>query len=809
MSARRKVISIAIAVIMVFGSLPVHFTDLGSPNHVYAAEESILSDAEIVNLDAAWLTADLVFAPNDYKKYEDEYVTYYYDIISNLNLQGEGQNGSTITWISSDESVIEPDGKVHRPTYFQGDREAILTATLTKGESTLEKVFIIVVSAIEPTPDEVAVKADYEWLVGESVIHYGVYANDIRAKVILPIAGENGSTITWNSSDERWIKTDGTVTQPPFSFAMGSAPVTLTAIIFKGGVRREKVFLLEVYPQSPVEADRVAYAMERLTGESILSGNSADSVKTRLNLPLETGTSYWRDMNIGNCQISWQSSNPDVIDVDGRVYRPAKGQDEVSVALTATITYGEESDTKTFDFLVTPIEEYPLAISYDGFSNTSLLQFNNISNTVDTKDRDGKDIKALQFNNDIVVGKSAGGSVFTKNKIRLDENLSFSTAFSYRNPHPDYALGEGGFTFTLQAVGNTAYSQQPNDESMEPSVSIAFITDYHQSSGSGQGSYYGYVEDVAVYYNGDYENCEIRDGYLTAGATNGPSTYNNVWIEYNGVAETLEIRFSTDGIRPANSKFKIENLNLAEIMMSADDGLGIEDVREVYAGFMGSMGNGKDKSEIGSWYLKSDFTPIDFEAYNFVDLSNVKLTANPPSGSGSSAITALVGSLGGEPVEGIPVDFTTSFGILNSSSGTTDASGNASVILRSDVTGTASVKVSVPGGATASIEVPLAVSDKDRFDFDCAWLTEGKVLGENTSPSNVTVKLELPVEAPNGSIISWESDVPGVIALDGTVIRPTFTEQNKKVRLTATINKGDYREIRIFDVIVKALDATD
>ncbi|MFA5636572.1 MAG: immunoglobulin-like domain-containing protein, partial [Anaerovoracaceae bacterium] len=549
--------------------------------------------------------------------------------------------------------------------------------------------------------------------------------------------------------------------------------------------------------------------MERLTGESILSGNSADSVKTRLNLPLETGTGYWRDMNIGDCQISWQSSNPDVIDVDGRVNRPANGQDEVSVTLTATISYVEASDSKTFDFVVTPIEEYPLAISYDGFSNTSLLQFNNVSNTVDSKDRDGKDIKALQFNNDRGVDEGAGGSVFTKNKIRLSEDLSFSTAFSYRNPHPDYTLGEGGFTFTLQAVGNTVYSQQLNDESMNPSISIAFITDYHKSSGSGQGDYYGYTDEVTVYYNGDYENRIEQEGYLTAGATNDPSPYSNVWIEYNGVAETLEIRFSTDGLRPTNSNFKIENLNLAEVLMSADDGLGTEDVRELYAGFMGSMGNGKDKSEIGSWHFKNDFTPIDFEAYNFIDLSNIKLTANPPAGSVSSTITALISSLDETPVEGIPVDFTSSFGILESSSATTDAFGEAFVNLRSDITGTASVKVIAPGGATALTEVQFAVSDEDGFHFDCAWLTEERILGVNTSPGNITAKLNLPEEAPNGSIISWECDVTGVIALDGTVTRPTFTEQNKKVRLTATINKGDYREIRIFDVIVKALDATD
>ena len=104
------------------------------------------------------------------------------------------------------------------------------------------------------------------------------------------------------------------------------------------------------------------------------------------------------------------------------------------------------------------MEEIPLAVSYNGFNNTSRLQFNGVSGTVETTGRDGNNITALQFNNDRSGTGTAGDSIFTKNKIRLGDDLSFSTAFTYRNPHPNFITGTGGITFTLQTVSDTVYA---------------------------------------------------------------------------------------------------------------------------------------------------------------------------------------------------------------------------------------------------------------------------------------------------------------------------------------------------------------
>jgi len=622
----------------------------------------------------------------------------------------------------------------------------------------------------------------------------------------MPDVGPNGCSITWESSNEDLITTDGTVNRPLFSETMGEyVYVTITATISKGEVSLQKTLQLSVIPYPPTIEDEIALAKEWLTYDVVLNGNRADDVKTDLNLVTETPWYYNYEFGFyGDCLVTWESSDPDVITVDGTVTRPEKNTGYREVTLTATISKNDVYDTKTFYFVVREVEEIPLAVSHNGFSNTSRLQFNGVSGTVETTDGDGNNIIALQFNNDRRETGTVGGSIFTKNKICLGEDLSFSTAFSYRNPHPGFITGTGGITFTLQAAGNTVYGSALQDESIKPGINIAFVTDYYTVPGPGQATTYMYMEYAEVYYNGNYENRTSQK--VTYGNTLDPAKYYNVWIEYNGTGKVLEIHFSTDAIRPKNSNLRIENLDLAEILTGAGDGLDIEDVREVYAGFMGSWGNAKDKSEIYSWYFKNDSIPIDFKPYDYIDASTVILSANPPAGRASSTITAQVYGLDGTPAAGIPVNFSTTMGSLDVSKATTNESGYASVVLLSSEPGTATVKVLVPGGATASTQVQLTVTDEDRLAFDVAWLTYERILGQNSSPSSITDNLNLPSYAPNGSTISWESSKPDYVNANGEVTRPSIEQGHQALTLTATISLGTFSIQKTFDIKVKVRD---
>ena len=66
--------------------------------------------------------------------------------------------------------------------------------------------------------------------------------------------------------------------------------------------------------------------------------------------------------------ITWKSSNPDVIAEDGKVTRPAAGEGDAEVTLTATITSGEVSEEKEFKVTVKQQlteEELDFIINYD------------------------------------------------------------------------------------------------------------------------------------------------------------------------------------------------------------------------------------------------------------------------------------------------------------------------------------------------------------------------------------------------------------------------------------------------------------
>ncbi len=69
---------------------------------------------------------------------------------ADLVLPTLGASGSTITWASSDESVLSADGRVRCPASGQNDVLVTLTATLTYGGCTMNKTFDMTVEAESP-----------------------------------------------------------------------------------------------------------------------------------------------------------------------------------------------------------------------------------------------------------------------------------------------------------------------------------------------------------------------------------------------------------------------------------------------------------------------------------------------------------------------------------------------------------------------------------------------------------------------------------------------------------------------------------
>ena len=92
-------------------------------------------------------------------------------------------------------------------------------------------------------------------------------------------------------------------------------------------------------PEGPTDAENLADAKQKL---SLVVADPL-SVKANIDLPA-TG--------LNGSTIVWASNNEAVIATDGTVTRPAIGAADAVVVLTATITVGEETDTKDFQLKV-------------------------------------------------------------------------------------------------------------------------------------------------------------------------------------------------------------------------------------------------------------------------------------------------------------------------------------------------------------------------------------------------------------------------------------------------------------------------
>ena len=747
--------------------------------------------------DYDYLTPELILAGNDY---EFSFNTYR-NITNNLALPRFGPKGSEISWMSDNETVLsvipDPDnndyciGKVTRPTFFQGGDSATLTAVISNGGENAARTFDLYIKSIDPTDDEKKVNDDYNWL-GESVLNRGDYSginfNDLKKEkaLYLPTVGENGSLISWESSDDtflavkadpdpEWNNRIGEVMLYPTA-AQGDQVITLKAAITSGTVTREKAFNLTIRAVA-TDSERVAMDEAWLTDLLVLGNNSADDVMADL---------YLHTKGPMGSSIQWESSNNSVLYLVyvsgtypyyinyyiGRVKRPAES--DVSVTLTATIRSGEAVSYKSFDFEIRKIENTFLAAEFYDFSSAdnSLLLNGDVS-IEDTTN-------AIRF-----ISNENGGSVFTKNKIHLEDNMSFSTAFTFSvddcvDP-PGFITGDGGFTFTLQGEDNTKYgtgSETFGAAGIEPSISIGFKTSYFAEQGGIHSTYTG----IKVLINGA-GYCS-KDIIFPVGGTP-----HFVWIEYNGTEKEMEIRMAGDSERPAEPSEIITGIDLTDIFKV--DGTNV--IRDLYAGFTGSAGNAgngtiREIDKVWKWYFKNDSSPIDYDLYKFIDASNISLSADPAGGQPYSTVTAAVyGKYG--PVEGIPVEFSTSFGSLDAPSVTTDWEGIASVVLSAAEAGTAYVKAVASGGAMDSIEVNLAVSEADIVEFDKIWLTDERVLKGNSALDNITENLDLPVIGNNGCNISWTSNNEEFVKATGEITRPTIEQGEQQATLTAEISK--------------------
>jgi len=169
-------------------------------------------------------------------------------------------------------------------------------------------------------------------------IGYGLgdSASQVTQDLTLPTTGFSGSTITWSSDSLGVIGTNGTVTRP--AFLSGDAVVVLTATLEKNGLTLTKEFVVKVLKQAATDLESVTTAKHALE-VGYQAGDSASGVTQNLDLA---------SMGSFDTTVTWSSDNNALIAADGTVTRPTNAEGDQVVTLTATITKGVETTTKTF-----------------------------------------------------------------------------------------------------------------------------------------------------------------------------------------------------------------------------------------------------------------------------------------------------------------------------------------------------------------------------------------------------------------------------------------------------------------------------
>ncbi|OUO79128.1 hypothetical protein B5F53_08620 [Blautia sp. An249] len=113
--------------------------------------------------------------------------------------------------------------------------------------------------------------------------------------------------------------------------------------IFNGMVADFKIYNYAMTADEVADSFAIPDEDKVARDKESLSLGDTSAVTENLTLPLKGSA---------GSDISWESSNPDVVATDGTVTRPGADQEDVVVTLTATITAGEVTDSKTFEVTV-------------------------------------------------------------------------------------------------------------------------------------------------------------------------------------------------------------------------------------------------------------------------------------------------------------------------------------------------------------------------------------------------------------------------------------------------------------------------
>ncbi len=353
-------------------------------------------------------------------------------ITKDLTLPTDAPDGISVSWSSDNETAVSSAGKVTRPKYDEEDANVTIAAHLTLNEAVYDVSYTITVLREENPFDklkEAMESVTYETLTSES-------ADKIKKSLTLPSAHENGTVITWTTSDENVISSEGRTTR-----ADETKSVILTAKFKYNGYEDEKNFVFTVLLKDTAMVDN-----------DIAKFNIDAEADSDFYLPM-SGEDY-------GTAFSWVSSDTSRIKIRtlsdkyrAEVIRPVFEAGDCDVTLTLTAANGTETRTLTYTVKVLKQESdkeiVDAAYSKLAFSDISSEDIDNVTQNL-TLMKSLDDEIYIEWSSDSEDVISSNGEVFNPlpSASPVTVNLSAVLKKNYYTSEPKV------FTITVKPFKN-------------------------------------------------------------------------------------------------------------------------------------------------------------------------------------------------------------------------------------------------------------------------------------------------------------------------------------------------------------------
>jgi hypothetical protein len=356
-------------------------------------------------------------------------------IVSDVNLSSSAIYGTTLSWSSSDTSVIATNGVVTRGN---SDTNVTLTVTSTLNSATDTKNFNLIVKAT-PATDADAVAKDKSQISPLKILGQNRDVDHIIYNLSLPSSGENGSTISWSSSNTSIISNTGVVSRDSTT----DKSITLTATITKNSASDTLVFKLKVLADDTTElinAKTTDATFQNLTqnvsgSDKVITAVFSENSNTKNNI-ITVATTHQIAVETDNDAVK-TTINVDTTTTSSKVnaltaYQNANGTSEVKVQFENDDD--GETNLATIASLVTDS-----STSVDSSGNVEVSATSN-SNTLKAKATSSGTVSHVLTRN----GVSSQASTTIKNSsVNIKNDGSVET---------DSTVTIGGYIFRAVAV---------------------------------------------------------------------------------------------------------------------------------------------------------------------------------------------------------------------------------------------------------------------------------------------------------------------------------------------------------------------